>query len=59
MKQFFRSSTNKKLAGVCGGLGDYFNVDPLLVRLGFVMLAWIGGGGLMLYILLWLLAPEK
>ena len=59
MKQFFRSTSNRKLAGVCGGIGDYFNIDPLLVRIGFVMLAWIGGGGLMIYILLWLLAPEK
>jgi phage shock protein C len=47
-KKLFRSRTNRKIAGVCGGLGDYFNIDPTLVRILFLI--FFGGGGLLLYI---------
>ncbi|MGL4779778.1 MAG: PspC domain-containing protein [Bacteroidales bacterium] len=40
-KKLYRSSTDKMIAGVCGGLGDYFNVDPTLIRLGAVILLFI------------------
>ena len=43
-KKLYRSSTDKKIAGVCGGLGEYFNIDPTLVRLGAVVLGLCGGG---------------
>lgn len=47
------------LAGVCGGLGDYFNVDPTLVRLGFAFLFFIGAGSpFLVYLLLWIIVPE-
>ena len=56
-KKLTRSSSDKKLAGVCGGLGRYFNIDPLIVRIAFIAMFFAMGGGLLLYILLWLLTP--
>ena len=53
------SQTDKKLGGVCGGLADYFGIDSLIVRLAFVALILGWGSGLLLYILLWILAPKQ
>lgn len=58
-KQFRLSQNDKVIAGVCGGLAEYFNIDPLLVRIGFVLFSFSFGGGLIAYILLWLLAPNR
>ena len=58
-KKFYLSSTDKKIGGVCGGLAEYFEVDPLLVRIGFLILFLGWGVGLLAYILLWILAPKK
>ena len=58
-KRFKLSSTDKKIGGVCGGLAEYFNIDPLIVRLAFVALVLGWGSGGMLYLLLWLLAPRR
>ena len=58
-KRFYLSDTDKKIAGVCGGIAEYFAVDSLLVRIGFVILFFGVGSGLLAYILLWLLAPRK
>ena len=55
-KRFHLSSTDKKLAGVCGGLAEQFGIDSLLVRAGFLVLLIRYGTGLVLYIVLWLLA---
>jgi phage shock protein PspC (stress-responsive transcriptional regulator) len=52
-----RRSDHKMVAGVCAGLGDHFEVDPVLFRVAFVVLALIGGAGLLLYALLWILLP--
>jgi phage shock protein PspC (stress-responsive transcriptional regulator) len=57
-KRLYRSRTDRKLAGVCGGLGEYFNLDPTLVRVLFVLATLAGGPGLILYIVLWLVMPE-
>jgi phage shock protein PspC (stress-responsive transcriptional regulator) len=57
-KKFHRSSSDKKIAGVCGGLAEYFGMDALLVRVLMVALVFVGGIGLLIYVLLWLLAPE-
>lgn len=51
------SATDRKLGGVCGGLGEFFELDPLLFRVGFVVLAFIGGLGILLYVVLWLVVP--
>jgi phage shock protein PspC (stress-responsive transcriptional regulator) len=56
-KTLTRSSTNKIIAGVCGGLGHYFSLDPVLFRLGFLFLGLVGGWGLILYIVLWIAVP--
>lgn len=58
-KKFYLSSTDKKIAGVCGGIAEYFNIDSLIVRVIFVVLALGGSLGFWAYILLWLLAPKK
>lgn len=57
-KRLYRSRTDRQLAGVCGGLGEYFGVDPTIVRLIFVVLSLAGGPGLLLYIILALVIPE-
>lgn len=57
-KKLYRSSTDKKLAGVAGGIAEYFNVDPTLVRILFVVFSLAGGPGLLLYGILWLVMPE-
>ncbi len=57
-KKLTRSTSQKMLGGVCGGLGEYFNVDPVLVRLIFVILTLADGAGLLVYGLLWVLMPE-
>ncbi len=57
-RRFYLSSTEKKIGGVCGGLAEYFGLDPLLVRVAFLVLFFGWGCGLLLYLLLWLLAPK-
>lgn len=59
MKKLFKSSVNKKLCGVCGGIGEYFQVDPTIVRLIFVILGLWSGSGVILYIIAALLIPEE
>jgi phage shock protein PspC (stress-responsive transcriptional regulator) len=54
----YKSNTDKRVWGVCGGLARYFDVDPTLVRLLFVVLTLAGGPGLLLYIVLALVMPE-
>ena len=58
MKQLCKSNTNKTIAGVCGGIGEYFGIDPTLVRLGFVALSLLAGGGLAVYIIAAIIMPE-
>lgn len=58
-KRYHLSQTDKKLGGVCGGIAEYFDVDPLLVRIAFIILFLGYGSGLLVYILLWLLAPKS
>lgn len=57
-KKFTRSIQHRKIAGVCSGLGSYFNIDPTLVRIIFVCLLLFGGSGLFLYLIIWFLTPE-
>lgn len=57
-KRFYLSNTDKKIGGVCGGLAEYFEVDPLLVRVAFLAAFFGFGTGLLAYIVLWLLAPR-
>lgn len=58
-KKLYRSSHDKIIAGVCGGLAEYFDVDPTIVRLLFVLAVVMGGGGVILYLILWLIMPKS
>lgn len=59
MKKLHRSVNDKMVAGVCGGIGEYFDIDPTLVRLGFVALSFLAGGGLLVYILAAIIIPKE
>jgi phage shock protein C len=56
-KKLYRSRKDKLLGGVCGGLGTYFEFDPVLIRVVFVAATFITGVGLIAYILLWIIVP--
>jgi len=58
-KRLYRSRTDAMLGGVCGGLGEYFDADPNLVRLAFVLLSVLTGFGILIYFALWLTVPER
>src|SRR2546428_11579343 len=58
-KRLYRSRTERWIAGVCGGLSDYFNVDVIAPRVAFVLLALWNGVGLVLYLLLVILLPDE
>lgn len=54
-----RSDTDRMIAGVCGGLAHYLNVDPVLVRLAFILLFFARGIGFPLYLILWIIMPGE
>ncbi len=58
-KKLYRSMSNKMLGGVAAGLGEYLNIDPTIVRLGFVALALMGGPGIVIYLIMWLVVPPE
>ena len=58
-RRLYRSTQDRMFAGVCGGIADYLDVDPTLVRLFFVALTLMGGPGIIIYIVLMLIVPEQ
>jgi len=58
-KRLTRSKTDRRLGGVCGGLGQYFGVDPTLIRLVFALSFVFAGTGLLVYLILWIVVPEE
>jgi phage shock protein C len=58
-KRIYRSRKERMIGGVCGGLGYYLNIDPVLVRLVWVVLFFFAGVGLLAYILSWIIIPEE
>ncbi len=58
-KLLYRSKTNRVIAGVAGGIAEYFHIDPVLVRLLFILLLFAGGMGILIYLLAWILIPEN
>lgn len=58
-KRLYRSKKNQMIAGVCAGLGEYFTIDPTVVRLIFVIATIFGGYGVIVYIILWIILPEE
>ncbi len=59
MKRLYRSSTDVKLAGVCAGVAEYFEVDPTLVRLATVFLSLASGVGVLMYIAGAIIIPQR
>ena len=57
-KKLYRNAENKMLAGVCSGIADYFDIDPTLVRLGWVLFSLLGGSGLLAYIIAAIIIPD-
>ena len=58
-KKLYRSNSSKLVAGVCGGIGEYLNVDPTLVRLIWVLFCCLGGSGFLAYIIAAIIIPSK
>lgn len=57
--KLYRSEDNRVIGGVCAGLARHFDVDPVLVRLVFVALAFVNGLGVLAYLILWLVVPDE
>jgi phage shock protein C len=57
-KRLHRSSSDKKIAGVCGGIAAYLGWDPTLVRLLWILLTLAGGSGILIYLILWVVMPD-
>ena len=58
-KRLYRSRKNRVIAGVCGGLAEYLDVDPTLVRLAWVAFTLLGGSGILIYIVFWIVVPKE
>ncbi|MEC9490416.1 MAG: PspC domain-containing protein [Halanaerobiales bacterium] len=59
MKKLYRSREHRKIGGVCGGIAEYFDWDPTLVRVGAVVLTVLWGAGFWAYIIAWAIIPER
>lgn len=57
-RKLYRSNQNKMLGGVAGGIAEAMDADPTIVRLAFVGLTFVGGGGILIYLLLWIVMPK-
>lgn len=57
MKKLYLSQTDKKIAGVCGGLAQYFDIDSTVIRIIFLFAFFFGGCGLLAYLIIWIAAP--
>lgn len=58
-KRLYKSSTDKKVCGVCGGIANYFDVDPTVIRLIWVIFTFAGGSGLIAYIIAAIIMPDE
>jgi phage shock protein PspC (stress-responsive transcriptional regulator) len=58
-KKLYRSRKDKMLGGVAGGVAEYFDIDPTLVRIIFIVALFFGGGGFLAYIIMWIVVPEE
>ena len=57
-KKLYKSNTNKMLEGVCGGIAEYFGIDPTIVRLAWVVFCALGGSGILAYIIAAIIIPS-
>ncbi|AEM78923.1 MULTISPECIES: PspC domain-containing protein [Thermoanaerobacter] len=58
-KKLYRSRTQRMIGGVCGGIAEYFNVDPTIIRLIWAFLIIFWGTGLLAYLIAWIIIPEE
>ena len=58
-KRLYRSRDDQMIAGVCAGLAEYLDVDPVLVRLAMVLFTLAGGSGIIIYLIAWIIMPER
>ncbi|MBQ8209552.1 MAG: PspC domain-containing protein [Clostridia bacterium] len=58
-KKLYLSNTDKKIAGVCGGIAEYFGIDATIVRIALVVFIALGGSGLLLYLIGWAVMPKR
>lgn len=58
-KRLYKSATDKKIAGVCGGIAEYFNIDSTIIRLVWVLFSCLGGSGLLAYIIAAIVMPNE
>lgn len=58
-KRLYKSNTDKKLDGVCAGIAEYFEIDPTVIRLAWVLFTCLGGSGIVAYIICMIVFPEK
>jgi phage shock protein C len=58
-RKLMRSRTNRKVAGVCAGFAEYFDLDVTMVRVVWLIVAFFGGGGLLAYLIAWIVMPEE
>jgi phage shock protein C len=58
-RRLYRHRTNRLIAGVCGGVGEYLNIDPTFVRIFFVLFALTNGIGILVYFLMWIIIPPE
>ena len=59
IKKLYKSRTERMIDGVCGGVAKYFNLDPTLVRIAWVLLTFLGGSGILLYIVAMIVMPKE
>jgi phage shock protein C len=57
-RKLYRSANQRMVAGVCGGLAEYFNVDATLIRVLFLVLGVFGGSGIVIYLVMWIIVPD-
>ena len=58
-KRLYKSNENKMIGGVCGGIAEYFGMDPTIVRLGWVLFCALGGSGIVAYLIAAIIIPKK
>lgn len=58
-KRLYKSDVNRTFAGVCGGIGEYFNIDPTLIRLAWIIFCFAGGSGILAYIIAAIVIPSR
>jgi len=58
-KRLYKSDSNKVIGGVCGGLGEYFGIDPIIFRIIAVVLIFAHGAGLLIYLIAWICMPKR